>query len=138
MLGGFLDIHWVSVNTIMSQCISLVHKSMAAASSLMYVKTIPCQEITEDFENNHITIPMHEKKIKIEIDEFHLDESILVEKSLAVHLGLSIIEHILLRCPSIKYWLKNQMYPIHHIIFHDEVVSLFIDMINFIRLFCFD
>ena len=79
---------------------------------------------------------MHEQHISLQLDSNHRDRdhSNLIERSFSLHLGLSIVEHILLRCEATQFWLKDHFYPQDHILFKDEMVGLFSSLVSFSEL----
>jgi hypothetical protein len=101
----------------------------SSSSPYININNRPSSEILQDFQTYTITIPMHEQHLSLQLDSSHRDHSNLIEHSLSIHLGLSIVEHILLRCESTKFWLKDHFYPQHHILFQDEIVGLFSGLI---------
>jgi hypothetical protein len=85
----------------------------------------PYDKISKDFEECSITIPLHHQYVSLKIDHNHSDDVNLIRNSLALHVGLSIVENILLRCDYVSYWLKDHFFPKHNVLFKDEIVSLF-------------
>ena len=94
------------------------------SSTYVTVKNRPSTEVLHAFETSTITIPIHEGHLSLEIDSQNSNESNLIEYSLALHLGLSIVEHVLLRCQCTHSWWKDHFYPTNHILFKEETVSL--------------
>ena len=83
---------------------------------------------------------MHEQHISLQLDCNHRDRDQLnlIERSFSLHLGLSIVEHLLLRCETTQFWLKDHFYPQDHILFKEEMVGLFSSLVWFSGLsFCF-
>lgn len=73
---------------------------------------------------------MHNQYISLKIDHNHSDNVNIIKDSLALHIGLSFVENILLRCDWIAYWLKDHFFPQHNVLFKNEMVSLFFYLLS--------
>jgi hypothetical protein len=60
-------------------------------------------EIRKDFEECSITIPLHHQYVSLKINHNHSGDVNLIKNSLALHVGLSIVENILLQCDCVAY-----------------------------------
>lgn len=90
----------------------------------------PYDEMLKHLEESSITIPLHHQFLTLKIDNKHIDKMNLIRNSFSLHVGLSLIEHILLQCDCTAIWLKDHFLPTHNVLFKSEIVSYFFHLIS--------